>query len=187
MNYQTLEPYLNDLAAKKSVPGGGTAAALTAAQGVALLSMSCNFTIGKKAFQKFEAEIQGYLPQLESLRQDMFAGINKDIAAFKSVMLHYTKKTSDQSALEDSLKLASQVPLELIELCLKALTIQNRLLTITNPNLVSDVIIGKHLLHCAIVSSKENVEINLKSITDENFLKETHATLKQYLRSYTQP
>ena len=42
---QSLQQYLDDLAAKKPAPGGGSAAALVGAIGCALLSMACNGTI----------------------------------------------------------------------------------------------------------------------------------------------
>jgi len=42
---QSLQQYLDDLAAKKPAPGGGSAAALVGATGCALLSMACNGTI----------------------------------------------------------------------------------------------------------------------------------------------
>ena len=46
-NDSSLKQYLNDLAAKLPAPGGGSAAALTAALGASLISMVLNFTIGK--------------------------------------------------------------------------------------------------------------------------------------------
>ena len=46
-NEGSLKQYLNDLAAKLPAPGGGSAAALTAALGASLISMVLNFTIGK--------------------------------------------------------------------------------------------------------------------------------------------
>lgn len=44
---KTLRGYLDDLAAKLPAPGGGSAAALTASEAAALISMVINFTIGK--------------------------------------------------------------------------------------------------------------------------------------------
>ena len=39
-----LKTYLEDLAAKQPTPGGGSAAALSAAIGVSLMTMSANYT-----------------------------------------------------------------------------------------------------------------------------------------------
>lgn len=48
---QSLEKYLNDLSAKLSAPGGGSAAALNAALGASLISMVINFTLGSLSMQ----------------------------------------------------------------------------------------------------------------------------------------
>ncbi|TBR15974.1 hypothetical protein EPO66_05245, partial [bacterium] len=43
---KSIKKYLEDLSAKKPVPGGGSASALTAALGSSLISMVVNFTLG---------------------------------------------------------------------------------------------------------------------------------------------
>ena len=48
------EDFAEELASKKSVPGGGGAAALAGALGVALNSMVANFSKGKKKFIEFD-------------------------------------------------------------------------------------------------------------------------------------
>lgn len=57
---QTLKQYLDDLAAKLPAPGGGSAAALNAAIGTALISMVVNFTLGKPRYAKYEQELKRY-------------------------------------------------------------------------------------------------------------------------------
>ena len=64
----TLKQYLEDLAAKKPAPGGGSAAALTAAMGASLISMVINFTLGKPKYAKYESELKGILEKSEKLR-----------------------------------------------------------------------------------------------------------------------
>ena len=44
----TLRVYLNQLARREPVPGGGSAAALASALGVGLISMVANYSISKK-------------------------------------------------------------------------------------------------------------------------------------------
>jgi methenyltetrahydrofolate cyclohydrolase len=48
----SISAYLDRLASADPTPGGGAAAAVTAAQGAALLSMVCNLTIGKKEVRR---------------------------------------------------------------------------------------------------------------------------------------
>jgi len=42
----SIKEYLKDLAARKPAPGGGSAAALSAAVGASLISMVANYTVG---------------------------------------------------------------------------------------------------------------------------------------------
>ena len=53
--------FIEVLASKAAVPGGGGAAALTGAIGMALGSMVCNLTIGKKKFAEYEEKLKGIL------------------------------------------------------------------------------------------------------------------------------
>ena len=46
---KSIREYLELLGSNEPVPGGGAAAALTSAQGAALVMMVANHTIGKKA------------------------------------------------------------------------------------------------------------------------------------------
>ena len=55
---RTCESFAEVLASKESVPGGGGAAALVGALGVALCSMVGNFTTGKKKYAEYEEDIQ---------------------------------------------------------------------------------------------------------------------------------
>ena len=55
---KTCVEFVNLLASKSAVPGGGGAAALVGAIGMALGSMVCNLTIGKKKYADVEDEIK---------------------------------------------------------------------------------------------------------------------------------
>ena len=52
-----MREYLDDLAAKKPAPGGGSAAALAASMGVSLMSMVANYTAGNPKYKSGEAKI----------------------------------------------------------------------------------------------------------------------------------
>jgi len=61
-----------ELASKKPVPGGGGAAALTGALGVALNSMVANYSIGKKKFMEHEKQHEDIIKRGENLRSKLF-------------------------------------------------------------------------------------------------------------------
>ena len=60
----SIETYLNDLAAKKSAPGGGSAAALQAATGAALMSMVANYTAGNPKCKDGDAKAMSEMCRL---------------------------------------------------------------------------------------------------------------------------
>lgn len=167
--------YLDDLAAAKSTPGGGCAAALTSAQGAALLSMVCNFTKGEK-YQHVESEVESILRKCESSREMMTNLASEDKIVFSKVMAAYKlpKETESQkkmriNEIQVCLIDCAQVPFELLVESSKLFEVALQLKDIGNKNLLSDVLVGAHLLYAGILSAKENVEINLSSINDKEF------------------
>jgi formiminotetrahydrofolate cyclodeaminase len=101
----SLKIYLDDLAAKKSAPGGGSAASLNAALGAALISMVANFTIGKPKYSKHESEIRDILSKSEKLRKDFLRLVDLDVKAYES---------------KDSRK-AMEIPFMLCRLCFEGM------------------------------------------------------------------
>ena len=64
---QSMENFLEGLAAKTSTPGGGSAAAVMGAMGAALVSMVANFTIGRKNYEDVDADMRSLVARSESL------------------------------------------------------------------------------------------------------------------------
>ena len=78
---QSCADFTAALASKQPVPGGGGAAALTAALGTALCSMVGNFTIGKKKYAGVQDDIAFLLRQCGDLQQRMLALVDADAQA----------------------------------------------------------------------------------------------------------
>lgn len=148
---QTIEKYLKDLAAKLPAPGGGSAAALGAALGVSLVSMVVNFTLGKPRYAKYEARLKDILASSEKLRKRFLELVDADVSAYKS----------------RDVKKSLQVPLEVAELCIKAIALCPPLVKQGNVNLISDVAVAAALLEAAYASAVFNVDINLKYLSDK--------------------
>lgn len=188
LKMQSLSDYLTDLASSHPTPGGGTAAALTGAQGVALLSMVCNLTLGKKRFAGVEAEILSILEFLERQRPYLIELAQRDMEVFQAVMTaHRLPKTTPSDtaarahALQSALKASAQIPFDLFTTCMQLLPFADRLENIGNPSVLSDVVVGRHLLFAGILSAQANVEANLVLITDEQFCLEKREHMQQAL------
>jgi formiminotetrahydrofolate cyclodeaminase len=147
---KSLKEYLNDLAAKLPAPGGGSAAALSAALGAALLSMVVNFTLGKPKYIQFEDELRAILEESEKLRAEFLHLVDLDVTAYQS---------------KDA-RNALNVPLMLARLCFAGMQLCLPLIKRGNLNLASDVSSAAILLEGAFASAVCNVEINLKLLQD---------------------
>lgn len=165
MNYkdESLKKYLDDLAAKLPAPGGGSAAALTAAMGVSLISMVVNFTLGKPKYARYEDELKAILKKSERLRVEFLRLVDLDVVAYKS----------------KNLRDALNVPFMICRLCFEGIKLCPSLIKKGNTNLISDVAVAAVLLEAACVCAYFNVEINLKSLKDKKITKKIREELKQ--------
>lgn len=171
-NTVTLADYLDGIAAATSTPGGGSVTAVTAAQAAGLLSMVCNFTLGKEKFKSVEERVTELLRVFEKKRAKLFSLATEDTVVFEKVMSAYKLSKDDKSRQEQiqtSLKASSEVPFEVFQICRKLIPFTDELEKIGNPMLVSDVIVARLMLKNCMECSVENVEINLTSITDQDF------------------
>ena len=164
---KSVKIYLDDLAAKKPAPGGGSAAALAAALGAALLSMVANFTVGKDKYKQFEQEIKGALKKSEKIRKNLLELVDLDVITYNKVAKN---KKKSLALYQKSLKEASLVPLDITKNSLEALELCPVLEAKGNKYLVSDVHVARALLIGAIQSAVVNVRINLPYIEDKEFV-----------------
>jgi len=160
---KTLRDYLDDLAARIPAPGGGSAAALTASEAAALVSMVINFTIGKPRYAKYEAELKEALEKSERLRNEFLRLVDLDISAYEG----------------KNLRDALDVPFMVTRLCFEGIKLCPPLVTKGNQNLISDVAVAAILFEAAFTSAYFNVEINLRALGDKKL---TWSIRKELLR-----
>jgi formiminotetrahydrofolate cyclodeaminase len=153
----TLKEYLDVLASKSPVPGGGSAAALTAATGVALISMVARYSKGRNKSKIIDAKIQKLLNQSEKIRKRLLKLVDLDAAAYLGVVKN--RKSSEQIR-KKALKRACDVPLEVGRLCYQAVELTPSLVKDGNRYLVSDVEVAVELLLAAFNSALINIHIN---------------------------
>ena len=103
--------FVDVLASKAPVPGGGGAAALVGAIGMALGSMVCNLTTGKKKYAQYEEAIQEILVKAGKLQEELLSMIDKDAEGFYPLSKAYGLPTSTEEE--------KQYKAETMEKCLK--------------------------------------------------------------------
>lgn len=155
---KTLQEYLDQLSRREPVPGGGSAAALTAALGAGLISMVTNYSIGRKANTKaVEKRLGTILAKSELIRLRLLELTSLDSEAY----LKASKARSlDKKAQAQAAKEARGVPQEVCKLCFKAVQLTPYLVQKGNPHLLSDVEVAIELLRSAFNAAKIMVRIN---------------------------
>lgn len=187
MYKDSLKKYIDDLAAKKSAPGGGSAAALSASLGVALLSMVANFTLGKEKYKHVEKDVEAILTCCETLRKKLLDLVDEDVYGYELVCAAYRlPKQSDEQKqkraleIQRGLKSAMSAPFEVCRASFEALKLTGELAEKGNNNLISDVGVAVSFLHSAFQSALLNVQINLDDIKDEDYVAKTKKILEPW-------
>ncbi len=184
METQSLQQFLDSLAADSATPGGGGVAALNGAMGAALVSMVCRLTIGRKKYAAVDAEMQQTLQKSEALRTQLTTLLAADVAAFDAVMAAFglPKTTDDEkaarrTAIQSALKEATRVPLETARACAEVIALAEFVAAKGNTNAASDAGSAAQSALAGLKSAALNVYINLGSIRDEAFAAETSAQM----------
>lgn len=184
----TIQTFLGDLAAKKSTPGGGSAAAILGAMGAALVSMVANFTIDKKGYESVNDEAKTLLQEAESIQAQMIDMIQADVDVFDRVMVAYgMSKSSDdeiserESAIQAVLKEATDVPLACAKAGCELISLAKKVAEIGNKNVISDAGVAVLAAQAAVRSSALNVYININGIQDQEFVNDREQQLDTML------
>ena len=157
-NHMTLQKYLDCLAARGPVPGGGSAAALSAALGVALISMVTRYSIGRKGNTRIlDRQMTKVLAQSEALRRRLLVLASEDAKAYLAVVA--ARAGSAKAKRRAALK-AAAVPREVRRLCRKAVRLTPFLTAKGNPHLLSDVEVAVELLMAGFNVASAMVEAN---------------------------
>jgi methenyltetrahydrofolate cyclohydrolase len=170
---ETLEEWLEGLASGAPTPGGGAASAVTAGIGAALVSMVCNLTVGKPKFADAEQLLTATLARATELRADCLALAAADATAFDAVIGAYrlpketdADKAARTAAIQQALVGAAEVPLRAAAIAAEVITLADRIVDNSNPNVLSDVAVAASSARAALDGAVVNVEVNTGAITD---------------------
>jgi glutamate formiminotransferase len=167
-----VEPFIEQLAAPVA-SGGGSAAAASGAMAAGLAAMVASMSRGKKPYAQYEPQLSEAISRLSQLREELKASIDADAESYQSVMAAYKKAKEPAAAdgiADAALKQATSVPLSVAERARDVLLIAEGLRPISNPNMKSDLVTAVALARAAIEGALANVEINLESLKDEQFV-----------------
>ena len=182
---KSVTDFLDALASKESVPGGGSGAALGGAAAAALVSMVCNLTLGKKGYEDVEQAMADILQKSEAIRLELPQLLEADTQVYGKVMETYRlprktpeDKAAREAAMQVALKDAAEVPFNIAERCAQIVDLALPAAQMGNQWAVSDAGVGALLAEACMHAALLNVSINLSSIKDEQFGAEMRARIQ---------
>lgn len=184
--------YLETLASKAPVPGGGGASAVCGALGAALGEMVGNLTVGKKKYLQWDEETRECLSKLEKSRKRFVELSDEDARVFEPLSKAYgikaeTEEEKAQKAeyMEKCLDAAAMVPLDIMKECVAAMEPVELLALHGSRLAVSDAGVGIQFLRSALLGAVMNVYINTKLMKDREKAERLNAQAEKYVSEGT--
>ncbi len=167
---ETLHEYLDLLASERPVPGGGSAAAVSAALGAALVAMVARIAHGGA---NDPAALAAIVARADELRAQLEAARLRDERAFDGVIeaqrlpkASEAEKALRRDALESALEAAAQAPLDATALCVAVLELTPPLLDAAGKALRSDVGCAAEFAFAGLAGCAYNVRVNHRFMRD---------------------
>ncbi len=163
--------FVDELSSDSPAPGGGSVAALCAAQAAGLAAMVANLTVGKKKYDKVQDRVKEIAEAGQDLKDFFLAAIDDDTDAFNAVMDTFglPKSNPEQSrardlAVAEATRQATRVPLSVLEKVPALLKLSGEIGQIGNANSLSDAGVAALAAMAGAEGAYYNVLINLDSL-----------------------
>ena len=183
--------FVEVLASKAPVPGGGGASALVGAIGTDLGNMVGSLTVGKKKYADVEEEMYALKAKCDTLQKELLALVEKDAEVFEPLSKAYgmPRNTEEEKAekarvMEIVLKDACSVPMEIMEKCCEAIELIQEFAAKGSTLAISDAGVGAAFCKAALEGASLNVYINTKSMKNREYAEELNAKADAMLAKY---
>ena len=158
-------------------PGGGSASALAGAVGASLAAMVAALPKSRTETDEDQRRLRAAGERCASLGERLAALMDADTSAYDEVVAAFklprttdAEKSTRSIRVQEALRGATEVPLDVIRVCVDALEQGVVVAEFGNRNARSDVQIGLELLGVAVRGAGLNVEINLESLMDAPYV-----------------
>ena len=182
------EPFLEAVAAPSATPGGGSVSAMAGALAASLGQMVAGLSRKKKSQAAFVNELSEALDQLRRNAAELAEAIDRDAAAYDAVMAAYKlpqesaeDKRIRAEAIQRATRGAAEVPLQVAERSVALFERLGQLASIAAASMKSDLEVARLMAAASARGALANVDINLESITDANYVTSMRAKRTELL------
>jgi formiminotetrahydrofolate cyclodeaminase len=183
------DAYLERLASDAPVPGGGSAAAIVAALGAALVAMVGRITAGSPKFAGSANGLLEIVRRSDILRRALDEARERDERAFGAVVAAQSLPRDDDeqrivrtTALQNALAEAADAPLHCAALALDAIDLAHEIAAFGNVGLASDVGCAVEFGAAAVAACAYNVRVNHLYLRDPATIERQSSLLRQIER-----
>lgn len=187
---RTVSDLLAAFRSSDPTPGGGSAAALAGAMGASLLAMVAGLPKSRAATEEDAQRLAAAGARCTALAADLETLVDTDSAAYDHVMAAYKQprasdeeKAARSAAIQAALREAIAAPLAVMRASAAAAEQGVVIGSLGNPSASSDVRVGLELLGAALRGAKLNVEINLGSVKDAEYVAGVQRDVTEFERA----
>ena len=168
-----MKKFISDLSSSSPAPGGGGAAALVGAVGLALGTMVGNLTTGKKKYADVQEDIEKLIQRSIELTERLETLVGEDAKAFEPLAAAFRlpsgtdeEKQYKEEVMQAALEGAALAPLEIAKASVEALEILDEYSLKGSRLAVSDAGCGAAFCGAAVRAAEFNVLINIRLMKD---------------------
>jgi len=184
----TLDAFVARLASAEPVPGGGSASAVAASLGAALVAMVAALSEGRPRYV-MHAEVHARAKAAgTALSARLLRIADEDAAAYGefAAAMKLPRETEEQQqaragAIRRAARTAAEVPLRCVEACAEVVAAAELLAARCNVNASSDLNVAALLTEAAAKGAAENVRVNLPAVGDPDWAATMEARLAELL------
>lgn len=189
----TLDGFIQLLGSATPSPGGGSASAVAAACGAALVAMVAALSVDRPKYAAYAASHASHGAAGRALAARLLALADEDADAYAAfaAALKLPRGTDAErivrtSAIRASARVAAEAPLRTLEACRDVVAGSEGLAGRSNLNASSDLAVASRLAEAAAHGAAENVLVNLPSLGDEGLADEMRGRVETLLAEIEQ-
>lgn len=175
---KTYTEILKEAKSSSPTPGGGNVSAMVGCLGNAMVQMVANLTSGKEKYAEFQGQVDvlvaksdELMVRLEELCYADMQVFDKFMAAIKMPKDTEEQKAARSEAMQKASITATNVPMEIAEVCVEVTRLALDLASYGNKGAISDVGVGAYIAEASMHGALLSAEINLGGIKDEAYVK----------------